>query len=283
MSWSAILPWDFSSRNAAPCENAACQVCTFTRLTQSSIIRCTSIRDIQCTQWQWASPVHQSHCLIGHTGRIPDLQCMHAHLQQRTSPSKSSPTWEVLKGTSMSQPSVYCVPLSGFCTTYRGLQYYLEISPVTMQLHVRMKPARYLYVLHKAYLYALHIQLSHPSSNQLKAVTKRYLYALDIDKAIDQVTQACHQCAALYQTPKARKEQSTSLPPDAVGVWFTADIIKWSRQLVLVLHECVTSFTAKTLLEDERHHTLREAIIVYLPMYSNASTSHRTYWSRPRI
>ena len=37
-------------------------------------------------------------------------------------------------------------------------------------------------------LTALHIQLCHPSSNQLKAVTKCYLYALDIDKAIDLAT-----------------------------------------------------------------------------------------------
>lgn len=49
--------------------------------------------------------------------------------------------------------------------------------------------------------HVIHIQLSHPCSNQLKAVTKRYLSALDIDKAIDRVAQACHQYAALRQTP----------------------------------------------------------------------------------
>ena len=81
-------------------------------------------------------------------------------------------------------------------------------------------------------LTASHIQLSHPSSNQFKAVTKRYLYALDIGKANDRVTKACHQCAALRQTPKARKGQSTSLPPEAIGVSFAADIIKQSRQLI---------------------------------------------------
>ena len=75
------------------------------------------------------------------------------------------------------------------------------------------------------------------------------------------MSKACQQCAALRKTPKVREEQSTSLPPDAVGVSFAADVIKPSRQLVLVLRECVTSFTATTLLEDERHHTLRDAII----------------------
>ena len=110
-------------------------------------------------------------------------------------------------------------------------------------------------------LTALHIQLGHPSSHQLKAVTACYLYALDIDKAIDRVTQACHQRAALHQTPKMREEQSSSPPPDVVGVSFAADVIKRSRQLVLVLREYVTSFTATTLLEDERHNTLRDALI----------------------
>ena len=110
-------------------------------------------------------------------------------------------------------------------------------------------------------LTALHIQLSHPSSNQLKAVTKHYLYALDIDKAIDQVTQACRQCAALRQTLKALKERSTSLPPEAIGISFASDVIKQSRQFILVLCECVTSFTATALLEDEQHHTLCDAII----------------------
>ena len=96
-------------------------------------------------------------------------------------------------------------------------------------------------------LTVLHIQLSHPSSNQLKAVTKRYLYALDVDKAIDRVTQGCHQCATLRQTPKVHEEQTTSLPPEAVGFSCTADVIKRSRQLILVLRECVTSFTATTV------------------------------------
>ena len=47
----------------------------------------------------------------------------------------------------------------------------------------------------------------------------------------------------------------------AVGISFAANVIKRLRQLILVLRECVTSFTATTLIEDERHHTLRDAII----------------------
>ena len=133
-------------------------------------------------------------------------------------------------------------------------------------------------------LTALHIQLSHPSCHQLKAVSKRYLYAPDMDKAIDRVTQACRHCTALCQTPKVRMEQSSCPPPNAVGVSFTADVIKHSRALVLVLQECVTSFPATTLLEDEHHHSTQRS---YPPLYPNASArrtdSRHTYWPRPRI
>ena len=176
----------------------------------------------------------------------PDLRRTHAHLQQGTRPSKK-------------------------LTNVRDVKRYLNVATIAkdgllvVKRNDPLAPTRECIVVPRqvleGLLTALHIQLSHPSSNQLKAVTKRYLYALDIDKAIDRVTQGCHQCTALRQTPKACEEQTTSLPPEAVGVLFAADVIKRSRQLILVLRECVSSFTATTMLEDERHHTLRDAII----------------------
>ena len=85
-------------------------------------------------------------------------------------------------------------------------------------------------------------------------VTKRYLFALDMDKAIE-------RRAALSQTPQARIEQSSCEPPDAVGISFAADVLKRSRQLILVLRESVTSYTSTMVIEDERHHTLRDALV----------------------
>lgn len=55
-------------------------------------------------------------------------------------------------------------------------------------------------------------------------------------------------------------------PPAAIGVSFTTDVFIL-RQLVLVLQETVTSFTSTILLEDERQHTLRDALIhLYLQL-----------------
>ena len=53
-------------------------------------------------------------------------------------------------------------------------------------------------------------------------------------------------CRAVYQ--------SSSDPPDGIGISFALDIIKRYHQLMLIIHETATSFTAACLLDDESIH-----------------------------
>ena len=92
-------------------------------------------------------------------------------------------------------------------------------------------------------------------------VTRRYLFALDMDKAIERITNGYHHCAFLLMCPHTSVEQSTTAPPGAVGVSFAAIAIKRNRQLILVVRECFTSFTTTILLEDERHQSPINALI----------------------
>ena len=55
--------------------------------------------------------------------------------------------------------------------------------------------------------------------------------------------------------------QSTSDPPEVVGISYAADINKRERQLILVLRECVTSYTACCFVADERRDTMRDSLI----------------------
>ena len=105
-------------------------------------------------------------------------------------------------------------------------------------------------------LTALHIQLDHITSHQLKLVVRRFFYG-----AIDDVNSKYHQCASLRNVPHAIVEQSTGDPPYIVGVTFAADIAKRALQLIPVARECSTSYTFTCLVEDERHETLRSALI----------------------
>ena len=86
VSGSAILPSDFSSRNAPPCQDNTCQVCSFIHRTKESVVRQASIQDILngnarlpfTTRTSWLAI--QSEC--------KDLRRTHAHLAQGTRPSK---------------------------------------------------------------------------------------------------------------------------------------------------------------------------------------------------
>ncbi len=109
-------------------------------------------------------------------------------------------------------------------------------------------------------LTSLHIKLDHPATLQLKTVVQRYFYALDMDAAIQRVSWSCHQCAALRKTPVFVSDQSTCDPPEVVGAAFAADVFRRDRQLILVVRECVTSFTLSCLIDDKRKETLRDTL-----------------------
>ena len=245
VSGSAILPSDFASRNAPPCEEESCQVCSFIMRTKESVVRKSSVQDV--LDGNVRLPFTSRPAWLAIQSECPDLRRTHSHLVQGTRPSRK-------------------------LTNVMDVKRYLQVASVAsdgllvVKRHEPLSPSRECIVVPRqvldGLLTALHIQLiNHPSSHQLKTVVKRYLYALDIDKAIANISDGCHFCAALRHTPTARVEQSTSPPPDSVGRSFAADVIKRSRQLILVLRETVTSYTSSQLLLDERHHTLRDALI----------------------
>jgi hypothetical protein len=115
-------------------------------------------------------------------------------------------------------------------------------------------------VLH-GLLTALHIKFCHPSAYQLKSLTSRYFFALNMEEAIKSVTDTCHHCSAMKSVPKELVTQSTINPPEQVGTSFAMDVMKRYRQLIIVLRETVTSYTMTKIINSEKHEDLRDAIV----------------------
>jgi len=92
----------------------------------------------------------------------------------------------------------------------------------------------------------------------MKLISQRYFFALDLDKALDRCSQCCHPCSSLKKVPSSLIEQSTS---DGFGISFAAEIIKRYRQLVLVVRETSTSFTAACLLDSGRRESIRSGLL----------------------
>ena len=107
---------------------------------------------------------------------------------------------------------------------------------------------------------ALHIKLDHPSHHQLQMIIKRTFFALDMQAAIARVCKSCHMCVSLRMLPPQAVQHSTEQPPNVVGISFAADVLKRYKQTIIVLRETATSFTATSIIQDEKAVTLRDAL-----------------------
>lgn len=238
------IPSDFASRNAVPCNDPSCQVCSFIQRTEDSVVNRVTPSEVLAGRERlpftsrpaWHSI--QSECA--------DLRRTHAHLRQGTRPSKK-------------------------LTNIRDVKRYLRVATIACDglLVVRrevplLSPRECIIVPRNVLagvLTSIHLQLDHPTLSQLKSVVNRHFFALDMDLAIKQVTDRCHQCTSLRNAPSTVTLQTSSEPPVVVGINFAADVLKRAKQLILVLRECVSSYTTTCLIADERRDTLRDALV----------------------
>lgn len=244
LSGNSNVPSDFASRNAPPCPNPdQCQICQFVDNISSSVVRNTSTQDIIngitplpfTTRSTWIQA--QTEC--------PDLRRTLAHLSQGTRPSKKETSIPDVKRylnvASVSRDRLLVVPLDD------------PLSPKRDRIIVPRQAISGL-------LSALHIKLDHPTAYQMKRLTRRYFFALDMDKYIEQVSNSCHLCTSLKTFPKQQADQSTSNPPEAVGISFSADVLRRCKQIILVIRETATSYTSTRFIPNETAEALREGL-----------------------
>ena len=238
---------DFQSRNPAECDDSNCQICRFLFEVDQSVIRAISVQDVidgkhkipflSRTAWQST----QLEC--------PDLRRTHAHLKQGTRPSR--------KHTNIRDVKRY---LNNVTIARDGLIVVRNDEPLATVKERIVVPRAVLDGL----ISSLHIKLDHPTFHQMKLVAHRYFYALDMDNTVEHVSSTCHLCASLATFEHARKEQSTSDPPDGVCIQFAADVIRRERQYVFLLRDVVTSYTWSLLIDNEQAKSLRDALIKLL-------------------
>lgn len=174
------------------------------------------------------------------------LRRTHAHLKQGTRPSK--------KLTNIKDVKKY---LNVESIAKDGLLIVRRNDPLMTTAELILVPRSVLDGL----VTALHIKLDHPTKHQIQQVMKRHVYGLDMGQVIDRVSESCHTCASLQKFPETVVSQSTEDPPETIGISFAADVLKRNRQLVLVLRESTTSYTASCIISDEKHDTLRNVLL----------------------
>ena len=86
LAGKANLPSDFVSRNAQECSKPQCQICTFIREMEDSVVRTVSIQDILDNVANL--PFTSRSAWLQIQNDCPDLRRVRAHLKQGTRPSK---------------------------------------------------------------------------------------------------------------------------------------------------------------------------------------------------
>ncbi|CAG2216190.1 unnamed protein product [Mytilus edulis] len=190
VSGLAILPSDYSSRNAPNCNNPACQICNFRHLQEECVVRHITTADI--LNGTVTLPFTSRTLWFSNQTECSDLRQTVAHLRQ------------------------------GKLTNIKDIRRYLNVASLAndgllvVKRNLLFTPCRELIIVPRQVLDGLitsiHIKLDHPSCHQMKSILQRYFYALDMDKAIESVTSSCHQCVSLLKTPKVREEQNSAEP-----------------------------------------------------------------------
>ena len=244
ISGAANLPSDYTSRHPPECVDQSCQVCKFVHETQESAIRGLSVKEV--TEGSARMPFTSREAWMATQCECPDLRRCHSHLSQGTRPSK--------KVTKVPDVKKY---LRHVTIASDGLLVVREDQPFHPTRERIVVPRSVLDGL----LTAIHIRFNHPTQYQTKTLFNRHFFALGLDSALTAVSSACHHCTSLKTIPTELHPQSTSSPPDHIGVSFSMDVMKRYGQLVLLLRETVSSYTLTTIIESERHECLREAIL----------------------
>ena len=235
---------DFSSRNPINCENSSCQICKFVEEIDESVVRNCSVKDVLESKVNVPFSTRSSWHEIQQS--CQDLRRAKAHLVQGTSPSK--------KQTKIKDVKRY---LNIVKIAKDGLLVVKQQDPLRPAQEKIVVPRQYIHGL----LVSIHLKLLHPSKMQLKKVFSRAFYALDIDKAVQEVGQSCHTCVSLQSMPTTFLEQSTTIP-EFIGSDLAADIIKRAGQLILVVRENISAFTVAKFVRNEQAATLKEELLI---------------------
>jgi hypothetical protein len=243
ISGASNLPSDFASRNPQECEHRSCQICKFISELEDSVVREISVKDVE--DGKFKMPFTERPAWSSTQQECKDLRRTHAHLTQGTRPTK--------KATMIKDVKRYLQVAS---VARDGLLVVQETSPFSQQRERIIVPK----AVQDGLLTALHLQFQHPSKHQLKLVFNRYFYALDTDKTVERITNACNHCMSVKTIPAQFREQSTSVPEN-IGSNFAADVMRRCKQYIFVLRETVSAFTTSIIIQDETHQTLRNALI----------------------
>ena len=244
VSGESIPLTDFVSRNPINCTDSSCQVCQFVGEHLNIAVKKISVDEI--VDGSVRMPFYNMEAWKDAQKHDKDLKRAFSQLSSGIHIGKKeknlSEVRHYMKIASISQNGV----LIRRKPNAFGRDYELIIVPQ------KLAPGL---------ISVLHIRLGHPTKTQFRKLWDRYFFALNAEELIDTCTQSCSLCASLKQMPKELFEQSTSTMTDVVGQTFSADVIRRTKQKLLVVLEKLSSFVSAMIVPSEKSDDLKNGLV----------------------
>ena len=248
---------DYASRNPLTCTYDGCQICKFVTESSESVVRSVSAEDVM----KGIARMPYTNFSAWRSAQQSDstMRRAYAHLTAGTRPSKKSTNVKDLKSI-LRMASIDEV---------KGILVVKKQDPYTGNRDLIFCPSDLVHGL----VLALHIFFTHPSKGQMEKLFARHFYALNSCKVIESVTNNCEVCNSLKVIPREMFDETSSPSSHAPGEKLAADVICRKKQKILVVRDCLTSFTSATFISDESSLEYKNALILCcLPLKFGQST-----------
>ena len=125
-------------------------------------------------------------------------------------------------------------------------------------------------------IYAMHINLNHPSAFQLSKILDTKFFILDKEAKVKEVTESCTLCCSVSKIPREIESFKPNLMPDHPGQSFTADVAKIDKKNVMVSVENFSGFLNTSFINSEKAQDLLDGLILAIsPLRSSLPTNVR--------
>ena len=110
-------------------------------------------------------------------------------------------------------------------------------------------------------LYSLHLNLKHPSCDQLHKVVDTRFFISDLANKCKQVTEECTPCTSIKSIPTEIYEYKQNVVPNHPGKSFTVDVLRECKKMVVVAADNFSGFISTAFTTSEKEVDLRDAIM----------------------
>ena len=244
ISGSANLSSDYGSRNPNVCSDKSCQICKFIQQTVDSVVQQVSVTDILSGSARM--PFLNNSAWLAAQQDCPSLRRAFAYLKHGTRPNRKT------RDITDIRKYIRIATISD-----NNLLVVKKNDPYVHERQLIIVPSAILSGL----VTALHIQFNHPTRTQLQKVFDRHFYAIDSASVISTATSSCHTCLSITKLPKEVYEQTSTTLPQPPGKAFSSDVLRRTKQKILVTRDVFSSYTTAVFIPDEKAESLRSALL----------------------